>query len=112
MFNVLLNERPVKAYIAYWNNALNFSHNYATRHDFWYVFIINFILMICLSLDPRAAVWYTYLTIIPTFALISRRYHDIGLSGWWQIIMPMDLIAVLWPSRKYAAYHRDHHQRV
>ena len=65
-------------------NYITFSGR-ATRSEYWwwvlFAFLIGFI--------PLAGL----VTLIPTLAVTSRRFHDIGKSGWLQIL-PVALIVV------------------
>ena len=69
----------------------------ANRPEFWYfalfIFILNIIALIIdvnvynveNGLGPITGVLGLF-TILPYFAVTSRRLHDTGRSGWWQLI--------------------------
>lgn len=64
----------------------------ARRSEFWY--FILFTLLISLSLEVIGLLvhfmWldtiYTLATLIPTIAVSVRRMHDVGKSGWFNLI--------------------------
>jgi len=55
----------------------------ASRPEYWWWMLFTFLL----GLIPFAGL----VTLIPTLAVTSRRLHDIGKSGWWQLL-PVALI--------------------
>ena len=69
----------------------------ANRPEFWYfalfIFILNIIALVIdvnvynieNGLGPSTALLGLF-TILPYFAVTSRRLHDTGRSGWWQLI--------------------------
>lgn len=71
----------------------------STRAQFWGYTFINLliwgIIVYCFIKYPRGlannvitaiGIMYLAITIIPTFAIISRRWHDIGRTGWWTLL--------------------------
>ena len=59
----------------------------ASRPEYWWWVLFTFLL----GLIPLAGL----VTLIPTLAVTSRRLHDIGKSGWLQIL-PWAIVAVTW----------------
>lgn len=80
--------------------------NYATftgragRSEFWYWVLFTFLVSIVISiLASMIASSLSYVgnlfslaTLIPSIAVGARRMHDIGKSGWWQLV---NLVPVL-----------------
>ena len=79
----------------------------ASRGEFWWFYLFTVLLSWGASLvssltlfpgDPAMA--ETFPTIVglavalPTFAVGCRRLHDIGKSGWWQLIM-LTLVGII-----------------
>ncbi len=63
----------------------------ATRSEYWFFILFYALVFVAVSfLDPTAngmlgsVVWLGF--IIPIYAAGSRRMHDVGKNGWFQII--------------------------
>lgn len=54
----------------------------ARRKEYWYMVLWNLIFAIPFPLYP---IWFLA-TLIPSLALMSRRLHDQGLSGWFMLL--------------------------
>lgn len=71
----------------------------STRVQFWSYTLVNLLLwgviVYCFLKYPRGlannvvtaiGIMYFVITIVPTLALISRRWHDIGRTGLWTLL--------------------------
>jgi uncharacterized membrane protein YhaH (DUF805 family) len=59
----------------------------ATRGEFWKFVLVSFVIMIVLGIVSDALqALYNLAVLIPSLAVGARRLHDIGKSGWWQLI--------------------------
>lgn len=59
----------------------------ASRSEFWWWALFNFIASICLSIiDQRLSLAFAVATLLPYLAVSTRRLHDVDRSGWWQLI--------------------------
>ena len=80
----------------------------AQRAEFWYFILFNMIISIILGVvdgmigtfDPQTGYGllsgiYSLAVFIPTVAVTTRRLHDIGKSGWWQLIALIPLIGII-----------------
>ena len=84
--------------------------NYATfdgrsrRKEFWMFFLFNVIFSFVLGFVDGLifnrqvlSLIYSVAIIIPSIAVLVRRYHDIGKSGWYYFILLIPIIGfVLW----------------
>ena len=94
-------------------NYANFKGR-ARRSEYWYFQLFNLIILLS-SLIIGAVIGslfdntfggvvaayivfaiYTLLTIIPAFAVIVRRLHDVDKSGWFYFIILIPLIGSIW----------------
>lgn len=79
--------------------------NYATfsgrarRSEYWYFFLFNFVVAAVLEVLARAislfsvlSALYAVAVVVPTLAVIWRRFHDIGKSGAWYFIILVPLV--------------------
>lgn len=80
----------------------------AQRVEFWYFVLFNIIVSIILTiLDIMIGTFneqagsgilsgiYSLGVIIPSIAVGTRRLHDIGKSGWWQLIALIPIIGAI-----------------
>ena len=66
----------------------------AGRAEFWQFFLVNFIVGIILSVIQQMApkvggilfLIYWLALLCPTLGCTARRFHDIGKSGWMQLL--------------------------
>ena len=79
-----------------------------SRRGYWGFVLFNFIFtMICLFLDAflltKGVLFLTYglLTIVPSYAAVARRLHDINRSMWWEMI-PLLIVPLI---LQIAAYY-------
>ena len=70
----------------------------AGREEFWYFFLANFIANVILSI-VGGLIRFPYLTglyglavLLPGLSVGARRLHDIGKSGWLQLIAIIPVI--------------------
>ena len=83
------------------NKSMNFGQaissclsNYATfsgrasRSEFWWFFLFQLLVMIAVSMISEKLPGLVNLALLlPSLAVGARRLHDIGKSGWWQLLM-------------------------
>ena len=103
----------IKYYLnAVQNNYANFSGR-ARRSEYWYFMLCYYIISIlAIVLDSvlgsgfqieGISLGYGWITlaialghIIPSLALLVRRLHDVGKSGWFYFIVLIPLIGAIW----------------
>lgn len=68
----------------------------ARRTEYWYFALLNTIASIALAIafgeESAISLIFSLVLIIPSIALGARRLHDIGRSGWWQLIWLVPII--------------------
>ena len=74
----------------------------ARRKEYWFFALFNVIVSIALSLidmllglDIGLYFIYSLAIILPSLAVLVRRLHDTGRSGWWALIALIPLIGVI-----------------
>jgi len=101
----------MKWYLMAFKKYAKFSDR-SRRKEYWYFVLFNFIvsfaigfidglIMIARGIDaesspigPFSAI-YTLIALIPTIALATRRLHDTGRSGWWQLLVLLPVLGWL-----------------
>lgn len=85
-------------FIAAFGNYANFTDR-ATRTQYWmfslvYIAIIIVITIIeaTLGIPGIIGLVFSLAMIVPMFAYGARRLHDMGRSGWWQLLVLIPLI--------------------
>ncbi len=66
----------------------------ARRKEYWYFFLINVLVAICLAVatgmpDPEdfgVIDAYSLAVLVPHISVTVRRLHDMGSSGWWALL--------------------------
>ncbi len=80
----------------------------ARRKEYWYFTLFNFLIGMSLALldsvtglfDPEIGVGlfggiYTLVIFLPSFAVLFRRLHDTGRSGWWWLIIFIPVLGAI-----------------
>jgi len=78
------------------------------RAEYWYFVLFNLIVSIILTVsDIMLGTYnvqadsgllsgiYGLAVIVPSLAVGARRLHDIGKSGWWQLILLIPIIGII-----------------
>lgn len=71
------------------------------RKEYWMFVLIYSIIIIGLSLIDAfvGTIWlstiFSLVLIIPSISITTRRLHDTGRSGWWQLIYLIPLIGFI-----------------
>ena len=73
----------------------------ATRQAYWMFVLIQFIISIGLSIIGAVTDMEYLSTVfmlaifVPSLAIVARRLHDIGKSGWWWLIILVPFIGII-----------------
>lgn len=60
----------------------------ASRSEFWWFTLFQILVsFVGAMLGDTLAALVGLAILLPAFAVSSRRLHDIGKSGWWQLLM-------------------------
>lgn len=99
----------IKAYLKMWKNTFNYG-GISSRKDFWLAILLYYIIYLILIipiflidetnetvliLASIPAYAYLFIGIFPTISLTTRRLHDIGKSGWWQLLILVPFIGAI-----------------
>jgi uncharacterized membrane protein YhaH (DUF805 family) len=59
----------------------------ASKSEFWWWTLFSLIGTICLSIvNEKLSLAFTIATFLPYIAVTTRRLHDVGKSGWAQLV--------------------------
>ena len=91
----------VNCYLNAWRNYVNVSGR-ASRQDYWGFVLINFLVSFVIGLvelivgmdDGFLSSLYTVAVLCPIITLNTRRLHDTGKSGWWQLSFVIPLLNI------------------
>ena len=84
----------MKYYIEFWKRAFDFK-GVASRPQYWFAVLINFVVILVLSLifgasESTEAITvsdvYAIIVLIPCISISIRRLHDQNRSGWLYLI--------------------------
>ena len=73
----------------------------ATRSEYWYFILINAVIGVILTVIDQAIganllyTIYSLALFIPSIAVTTRRLHDAGKSGWWQLILLIPILGFI-----------------
>ena len=68
------------------------------RSEFWYFYLFHILAVIVASIidgitgQPIFIILYLLASFIPTLAVVVRRLHDIGKSGWYYFVSLIPLV--------------------
>jgi uncharacterized membrane protein YhaH (DUF805 family) len=68
----------------------------AARPEFWWFILAQFVVSLVLNtVLPLLGMLFALGVIVPTLAAGSRRLHDIGKSGWLQLLVLIPLVGAI-----------------
>lgn len=90
------------AYVSAWQRYFDFTGR-STRKEFWLFFLLHFVvtvLFIAVDIYFPQFGWgdliYGVVSFIPMVAIIVRRLHDSGRTGWWGWVFVVPVIGPFW----------------
>jgi uncharacterized membrane protein YhaH (DUF805 family) len=101
--NVLEKAKQIQGmefFIRAYQNYANFKGR-DTRQQYWMFYLFYMIVTVILSIVDAIIGIDIFSTIfilgslVPSIAIATRRLHDIGKSGWWQLIILIPLVGVI-----------------
>lgn len=88
-----------QAIVSCFKNYAGFSGR-ASRSEFWWFTLFQAVVLIAASIFSMTLYSVAALVmLLPSVAVSVRRLHDIGRSGWWQLLIltgPFVLILFYW----------------
>lgn len=87
----------MEEYKKMWRNFAVFDGR-STRRDYWMAVLYNFVISLIISIIggmlelPVIGALYSVAVIIPSFAMLFRRFHDTNRSGVWILISLVPLV--------------------
>lgn len=92
----------IKNYIDIFKNKYFKFNGRATRSEFWYFHLVNFIILLLLSIFEFVYIdlFFRLIILIPSLTVAVRRFHDIGEPGWVLFIPVVNIIYLFNDSEK------------
>lgn len=60
----------------------------ASRSEFWWFFLFQIVAVVIAAMLSETAYGIVVLgLLLPALAVGTRRLHDVGRTGWWQLLM-------------------------
>lgn len=68
----------------------------ASRSEFWWFYLFNVLVSLGLYFSHEAvSLIFLFALLVPSISSASRRLHDTGRSGWWQLIIFIPFIGTV-----------------
>ena len=73
----------------------------ARRKQYWMFILVGAIIYLVLAIIGTilGTMWlstiYSLILLLPSISITTRRLHDIGRSGWWQLIYLIPLVGLI-----------------
>lgn len=73
----------------------------ASRQDYWMFIVFYMIFLVLLGVlgamlgTSLLTTLFSLVILVPSISITARRLHDIGRSGWWQLIGLLPLIGLI-----------------
>ena len=103
-------------FIDAFKNYANFDGR-ATRTQYWMYILVYVIIAVILAVLDNVlgtgflGLVFSLVMLVPSISIAARRLHDMGRSGWWQLIVLIPLVGsivllvfLVQPTREDSAY--------
>jgi uncharacterized membrane protein YhaH (DUF805 family) len=68
----------------------------ASRSEFWWFILFGFIVGVVLgAVSVTVANLFALAILLPQLAVGARRLHDVGRSGWWQLLVLIPIFGLI-----------------
>jgi len=68
----------------------------ATRPEYWWFFLFVILVSAIVStVSDKLGVVFSLAVLLPSIAAATRRLHDTGRSGWWQLVAVVPLVGFI-----------------
>ncbi|MCD5389922.1 MAG: DUF805 domain-containing protein [Candidatus Pacebacteria bacterium] len=69
----------------------------ANLSQFWYFILFNLVISIVINMiSQKLGLLYSLVVFLPSLTIGARRLHDIGKSGWMQLVGLIPLVGWIW----------------
>lgn len=75
----------------YFNNYANFKGRSRRSEYWWAILFVNIVTLAISNLLPELAGIWSLVTLVPGVAIVVRRLHDTGRSGWYYFVLLIPL---------------------
>lgn len=76
----------------YFSNYANFNGRARRSEYFWAILFVNIVTTVLGFVLPEASSVWALITLVPGFAIVVRRLHDTGRSGWYYLFILIPLV--------------------
>lgn len=88
-------------FTAAFNNFANFSGR-ATRTQYWMFALVYFLIIVGLTIlevvigfPAILSTIVSLVLLVPSISYATRRLHDMGRSGWWQLLLFVPVLGLI-----------------
>ena len=95
----------IEGYLAAWEKYVTFSGR-ARRRECWGFYLGNVVMSVAIGvlcallgkaeLAAELGGIYSLAALLPSLAVLVRRLHDVGKSGWWCLLALVPLVGQVW----------------
>jgi len=77
------------------NKYADFSGRASRSEYWWFVLFIVLVGLAASIVSNAVSALFTLATLLPSLAAASRRLHDTGRSGWWQLVCLVPFVGLI-----------------